>query len=156
MSAINPDSFITPTSALSQPSPTGLGPGNVGPNRESPGSRRRQGGLPGQPMSSSYMGDLSEPTRAGTIGQNPDLRGLQSAPYPSLAMLPPNMRSPNYPQAMSQHPDPFNSYLGSPYATFDHMSGYSMSPLSNDRPERPDRSPPVDWTTSFQGLSLGS
>lgn len=153
MSAINPDSFITPTPALTQPSPTGLGPGNIGSGRDNVANRRRQAGLPGQP---SYMNDLNEQSRGALIGQSPGVRSMPSNAYPPMAMLQPNLRSQNYSQAMSPHADPFGSYMNNQYAAFDPMSAYAIPNAANDRSARSVRSPTEDWTAGFQGLSLGS
>ena len=154
MSAINPDSFISPPSAgLSMPSPLGLNTGNAPTGRDSPTDRRRHFN-PQSQQSPVYAGDMTDPNR-NMFGQMGG-RGYPSNAYPPMSMgLQSGLRSSIYPQGMQQPHDAFNPYMSSQYATAGQIPDYAVNG-ANNRSNRPGHAGTEDWASTFQGLSLGS
>lgn len=153
MSAINPDSFITPSAGLPLPSPVGMGPGNGAPSHDA-SERRRQHGVHSQQMPNTFGSDTGDATRNALMTQNVGSRGFTASPYSNLPLgFQHNGRS-LYGQSLQQ--DPFSPYVGNPYASLDQFPGYPLGNTANNRTGRVVQSPGDDWTANFQGLSLGS
>ena len=163
MSAINPASFVTPTSSLSVPPPFTVmgGPGG----RISPASRRRpQAAGPPSTSGSGYpeQADIPRsmnPSQAGGVRnayfnpyQNPGLsNGIHQQQAHEMA---------GYAPLSYGHPGsagPFSPYAGSHYAAMldPNAPSFSTSQHSTASPDRGERSPGPEWTGNFHSLALG-
>jgi PSP1 C-terminal conserved region len=158
MSAINPASFVTPTSSLNVPPPfSAIG---VPIGRSSPAGRRRhQGHNPAQSSAAEYI-DPSDHARSIAAGQGAGLRNAYFNPYQSLTLgngMQQDIAS--LPHAMYNQlasPDPFTSYAGHQYAMLDpNAPSFSTSQRPGSRPSQAERSPGHDWTGNFRTLTLG-
>ncbi len=170
MSAINPASFVTPTSSLNVPPPfaaIGLRGGRSSPV----GRRRHQGHNLGQNSAGEYA-DAAEHTRGLAAAQGTGLRNAYFNPYQSLNIgggIQQQQQQQPQPQqgpemtglqhAVYNHlgsADPFTSYTGHHYAMLDpNAPSFSTSQRSASRPSQGERSPGHDWAGNFQSLTLG-
>jgi hypothetical protein len=150
MSAINPASFITPTSSLAQPLPyRGLAGG-----RDSPG--RRGLGVGFGPSSPTGYDD-------GYDGRNLQGTGLQIPyfnPYQTVqaANSQVGLGMSGYGLSGRAQVDPFTSYVGHSNQMF-NPAAPTFAPVQDRQPRSggANHSPAnVDWTGRFNGLSLGS
>ncbi|KAL9113253.1 MAG: hypothetical protein Q9227_002588 [Pyrenula ochraceoflavens] len=151
MSAINPASFVTPTSSLNPHLATAYSPGAIG-GRESPADRRR-----GFPNPASSFSSTSFGADAGPPVNNPLGRPNTYNPYDAFgyAMPQAGLGIPPYPQNLGPASDPFSTYPAGSYLV-DSQSGYSGSQPVLPRAGRTGQNSEGDWTASFQGMSLGS
>ncbi|RMD39658.1 hypothetical protein DV735_g5472, partial [Chaetothyriales sp. CBS 134920] len=156
MSAINPASFQTPTASL------GLQPAyGVLPNdRDSPAGRGRRPQY-GQPQQSPMSFDGQYDSERSYQEQQQQHAGMRSPfigqlGFPSgLTQFGPGM-SP-FTSMQEQHMDPMAQYYGQqPF----HLLNPAAPNFDNGRPNLrssgANQSPASDWTSRFQGLSLGS
>ncbi len=162
MSAINPASFVTPTSSLNVPPP--LSALSVHGGRSSPTGRRRHQAHSLTQSSAGEYADHTDDTRSLAASQGPtSLRNAYHGPYQGL-----NLASGIQPQgydmtgmshAMYSHlgsSDPFTSYTGHQYAMLDpNAPTFSTSQRAAARPHQGERSPGQDWTGNFRSLTLG-
>jgi hypothetical protein len=160
MSAINPASFVTPTSSLNVPPPfAGI---SVRGGRSSPAGRRRP---QGQTLSQSMAGEYADPTdhaRSLATAQGIGLRNAYFNPYQSLShgsgMQQQGHEIAGLPHGMYSHlssTDPFTPY-GQHYAMLDpNAPSFSTSQRPASRPNQGERSPVHDWAGNFQSLTLG-
>ena len=145
MSAINPASFVTPTSSLSAHFSTAYSPGAIG-GRDSPADRRRQ-----FPPPAGFGSD------SGQVVANQLGRPGMFNPYDTFgyAMPQSGLGVPPYSQNLSSPSDPFSGYPAAPYLV-DAQTGYGASQTVLPRAGRSDQNAGADWTSAFQGMSLGS
>lgn len=149
MSAINPASFITPTSTLAQPLPYR---GTAG-GRESP--NRRGLGVGFGPSSPTGYDD-------GYDGRNLQGTGLQIPyfnPYQTVqaANSQVGMGMSGYGMGGRTQIDPFTSYVGQSNQMF-NPAAPTFAPVQDRQPRNgvANHSPAnVDWTGRFSSLSLG-
>lgn len=162
MSAINPASFVTPTSSLSVPPPFAAIGGHGGSG--SPAGRRRHNG---HSLAKSSVGEFAEPTdhsRSLAAAPRAGLRNSYLTPYHNLN-LGSGPQQPSHditalPHVMYNHlaaTDPFASYTGHPYAILDpNAPSFSTSQRTGPGPrQQVGRSLGQDWVGDFQGLTLG-
>jgi len=162
MSAINPASFVTPTSSLNVPPPfAGIA---VHGGRSSPAGRRRH---TGHTLAQSSAGEYSDPTdhsRILSTSQGNSLRNAYSNPYQSLSLgsgIVPQQshETAGLSHAMYNHlgpSDPFTSYNGQHYPMLDPSApSFSTSQRAVSRPNQGERSSGHDWTGNFRSLTLG-
>ncbi|MCJ1476552.1 hypothetical protein MMC13_005218 [Lambiella insularis] len=161
MSAINPASFVTPSAGLQLPS--GLGPGAVVGERDSyPGGRHKREKMAYAPttVAQGAINGFDAIWNAGpdipltsSMNQNAFAQFYQPQALQQL-----NMNLNDYGRGL-QHSmrssSPFSTqtygaFTGVPQATIykpEHKNGASQNPYTNQM---------NDWSSSFQGLSLGS
>ena len=162
MSAINPASFVTPTSSLNVPPSFAAVGGHGGSG--SPAGRRRHNG---HSLAKGSAGEFAEPTdhsRSLVAAPGAGLRNSYFTPYQSLN-LGSSPQQPSHditalPHAMYNHlasTDPFASYTGHSYAVLDpNAPSFSTSQRPGSRPrQQVGRSLGQDWVGNFQGLTLG-
>lgn len=161
MSAINPASFVTPTSSLTAPPPFTAIVGHGG--RSSPAGRRRHHG---HNLAKSSAGEYAEPaehTRSLAAAPATGLRNAYFTPYQSLnlgsGLQPPGHEMAGLQHAMYNHlnpSDPFTPYTDHHYAVLDpNAPSFSTSQRPGSRPSQGGRSLAQDWVGDFQGLTLG-
>ena len=161
MSAINPASFVTPTSSLNVPPPfAAIG---VQGGRSSPASRRRPQNHNLAPGSIGGYADPADPTRSSTSAQGTGFRSAYLNPYQGLnlgsGLQPHGQDMTGFPSAMYGQlgsTDSFTPYTAHHYAMLDpNAPSFSTSQRPTSRPNRGGRSPSQDWTGNFQSLTLG-
>jgi hypothetical protein len=155
MSAINPASFVTPTASLSIPHSFGV----HGIGGESPSGRRRQHGLNMSQPSPTLFEDTTNGPQGYLSSQGSTLRNTYFNPYQSLGtgIQQPDSNMSSYQPMMQQSAERFTPYLNSPYHMLNPTaSSFATSHGNSGRTGRPSQSTAPDWTTNFQGLSLGS
>jgi hypothetical protein len=155
MSAINPASFVTPTASLGIPHSFGL----HGLVTDSPSGRRRQHGLGMSQPSPTIYDDPANGPQGYLSSQGSGLRNQYFSPYQPLGtgiqQSEPNLAG--YQPMMQQSAERFSPYLNSPYHMLNPTaSSFATSHGTSGRTGRPNQSTAADWTTTFQGLSLGS
>ena len=148
MSAINPASFVTPTSSLNVPPPfASIG---VQGGRSSPAPRRRQPNqnLTHMPPAGGYA-DTTDHARSLLAAQTPGLRNAYFNPYQGLdlgsGLQPQCQDMAGFPNAMYGHvgsSEAFAQYPGHHYAMLDpNAPSFSTSQRSTSRPNQEERSP---------------
>lgn len=150
MSAINPASFVTPTSSLGTHIPSPFSPGAIG-GRNSPDDRRRPFSMTSSqfsPAGGLDTGQLPNTQAGRSAAFNPYETYTYGMPQPSVGMT-------SFSQNMSPPSDPFAPYPASPYVV-DPQQRYPTPQHLLTRAGRPAQSSRDDWTTSFQSMSLGS
>ena len=155
MSAINPASFVTPTSSLSIPHSFGM----HGLAGDSPSSRRRQHGPNMSQPSPTLYDDSTNTPQSYLSSQGNGLRNAYFNPYPSSgsSIQQPDSGVSAYQPIMQQSTERFTPYLNSPYHMLNPTaSSFATSHGTPGRTSRTNQSSAPDWTTNFQGLSLGS
>ena len=161
MSAINPASFVTPTSSLNVPPPfSALG---VHGGRNSPTGRRRH---PAHSLTQSSAGEYADPTdhtRSLAASQGTNLRNAYPSPYQGLSLAS-GIQQQSHDMAGLSHAmynplgssDAFTPFTGHQYAMLDpNAPTFSTSQRAFSRPHQGERSPGQDWTGSFRSLTLG-
>ena len=160
MSAINPASFVTPTSSLNVPPPfAAIG---IQGGRSSPVTRRRQQGHNLAQNSVGGYAENTDQTRNLAGAQGASLRNAYFNPYQGLnlgtGLQPQGQDTAGFPNAMYGplgSTDPFTSYSGHHYAMLDpNAPSFSTSHRPKSRPNQGERSPEQDWTGNFQSLTL--
>lgn len=162
MSAINPASFVTPTSSLNVPPPfASIG---VQSGRGSPAPRRRQQSHNlAQTSTAGGYADSADHARSLAAAQTTGLRNAYFNPYQGLDLgtgLQPHVQDvTGVPNPMYGHLSPteaFTQYPGHHYAMLDpNAPSFSTSQRSTSRPSQGERSPGQEWMSSFQRLTLG-
>lgn len=161
MSAINPASFVTPTSSLNVPPPLSALGAHGG--RSSPTGRRRHQAHSLTPSSAGDYADPTDPTRGLATSQGSNLRNAYPSPYQGLSLAS-GIQAQSHDltgmsHAMYNHlgsSDPFTSYTGHQYAMLDpNAPTFSTSQRAVSRPHQGERSPGQDWTGNFRSLTLG-
>jgi hypothetical protein len=155
MSAINPASFVTPTASLSIQHSFGM----HGLGGDSPSSRRRQHGLNMSHASPALYDDNSNSPQGYVSSQGSGLRNPYFNPYQSLStgIQQPESNLSSYQPMVQQSAERFTPYLNSPYHMLNPTaSSFAASHGNSGRTGRSNQSTAPDWTTNFQGLSLGS
>jgi hypothetical protein len=161
MSAINPASFVTPTSSLNVPPPF-VSNGTQG-GRGSPAGRRRH---QGHTLTPSSAGGYAEPTDGARSSAATQAAGPRSGyfnPYQSsnlgTGIQQQSQELTGFTHAMYHPPgsnDPFTSYNGHQYAVLDpNAPTFSTSQRPASRPNQGERSLGQDWTGNVQSLTLG-
>ena len=157
MSAINPASFITPTSSLAQPLPYR----GVGGGRDSPG-RRGQFAL-GVGFGPSSLAGYDDGYDNGRGGPNLQGTGMQIPyfnPYQTVrtANSQVGLNAPGYGMNARTQADPFTPYVGHSNQMI-NPAAPSFAPVQARQPRTgwASHTPAsVDWTGRFNSLSLGS
>ena len=155
MSAINPASFVTPTASLGIPHSFGM----HGLGGDSPSGRRRQHGLNLSQPSPTLYDDTTNSPQGYQSSQGSGLRSAYFTPYQSLGTgnQQPDSNISAYQPMMQQSAERFTTYPNTPYHMLNPTaSSFATSHGTSDRTGRPNQSSAPDWTTNFQGLSLGS
>lgn len=162
MSAINPASFVTPTSSLNVPPPfAAIG---VQGGRSSPATRRRQQGH--NNFAQNSLGGYSEnveQSRNLTGAAGTGLRSPYFNPYQGLnvgtSLQSQAQDMAGFPNAMYGPlgtTDRLTPYTGHHYAMLDpNAPSFSTSHRPISRPIPGERSPGQEWTGNFQSLTLG-
>jgi hypothetical protein len=162
MSAINPASFVTPTSSLNAPPPYSAIHLQAG--RNSPAGRRRQQGHNLTQSPTGGYGDAAEPSRGMAAMQGSGLRNAYFNPYQGLSLgngaQQPGQDLTGFSNAifspLHSQMDPFASYTGHHYGMLDpNAPTFSTSQRSASKPGQGDRSPGHEWTGNFRSLTLG-
>lgn len=161
MSAINPASFVTPTSSLNVPPPFAA-IGMRGERNSPAGRRRQQGHNLGQSSGGEYV-DPTDHTRSLLAVQGTRLQNAYLNPYQSmnlgsgLQQQGHQMTGPSH--AMYNHlgsTDILTPYTGHHYAMLDpNAPSFSTSQNAASRMNQRERSPGQDWAGHFQSLTLG-
>src|SRR5436305_2955129 len=155
MSAINPASFVTPTASLSIPHSFGM----HGLASDSPSGRRRPLGLGMSQLSPTAYDDPTNGPQSYLSSQGSGLRNPYFNPYQppgsSIQHSEPNLAG--YQPLMQPSAERFAPYLNNPYHILNPTaSSFATSHGTSGRTGRPNQPTAADWTTNFQGLSLGS
>ena len=158
MSAINPASFVTPTTGL-QP-PGGVNPGTLGYGQDTHADRRRphdyksfgSGANQGLASTGIFADSASRDVSAGQVG---GLRSPCVDPYQAFASArQPELALASFAPGLQPQTDPFSSYQSSTYGIFDpNLADYPAGLGGGVRRTHPTHG---DWMSHFQGLSLGS
>ncbi|KAF3892837.1 Suppressor protein PSP1 [Trichophyton interdigitale] len=151
MSAINPASFVTPSTGLPPPPGSGM----MGYGQDSHTDRRRQhefgqyGGL-NQGISSPY----TDPTRDHMQPMQPGMRPPYLDPYHTFGVA----RQPDagFGAGIQPQTDPFSSYQQPHYTMMDPNAPDFSRTNGNGAGNRPQngQNGQNDWTNQFNGLSL--
>lgn len=151
MSAINPASFVTPTSSLGTHIPSPFSPGAIG-GRNSPEDRRRPFS-----MASSQFSPTGAGLDSGQLNNTQAGHAAAFSPYETFNYGMPQSRvgMTSFSQNMSSPADPFAAYPAGPYMV-DPQQRFPTPQHLVPRAGRAAQSSRDDWTTSFQGMSLGS
>jgi hypothetical protein len=161
MSAINPASFVTPTSSLNVPPPfAAIG---VQGGRSSPAGRRRQQSHNLAQSSTGGYADTTDHTRSLASAQGASLRNAYFNPYQGLTLgsglQAQGQDMTGFPNAMYGQlstTDSFTPYTAHHYAMLDpNAPSFSTSQRPTSRPNQGGRSAGQDWTGNFQSLTLG-
>lgn len=161
MSAINPASFVTPTSSLNVPPPTTAAALGVQGSRGSPAGRHPH---PSHHLAHSSTGgytDSPEQNRNSTAAPAAGHRNPYFAPYQGVNLgvnAQKGQDMTGFQRAM-YHPlgsaDPFSSHAGHHYAMLDpNAPTFSSSQRTPTRLDRGEKVPGQDWTGNLQGLTL--
>lgn len=161
MSAINPASFVTPTSSLNVPPP--FATVSLRGGRSSPAGRRRPQGRNTAPNSGGDYADPTDHTRSLAAAQGTGVRNAYFNSYQNLNLGGGAQQQSHamggLPHALYNLPgsaDPFAPYAGHHYAMLDpNAPSFSAAQRQTSRPSQGGRSPGQDWFGSFQSLTLG-
>ncbi|KAI9733568.1 MAG: hypothetical protein M1834_003170 [Cirrosporium novae-zelandiae] len=156
MSAINPASFASPSAGLQLP--TGLGAGNLGHGRGSPGDRRRHHE---QSYGNRSPGSFPQPD-VGRDADSLQVGGfvnpyVQSYQQPPIGVRPTGLGVTGFAQPGQAPLDNFNGFAsGTPSGQDPQLGEYPGGANSNLRGLPGIHPIGSEWLNNFQGLSLGS
>jgi hypothetical protein len=150
MSAINPASFITPTSSLAQPLPyRSMGGGRDSPNRRGLGV----GFGPSSPT--GYDDGYDHRNLQGTGMQIPYFNPYQTTQAANAHI---GLGMQGYGMGARTQIDPFSPHVSQSNQLF-NPAAPTFAPVQSRQPRNggPNHSPAnIDWSDRFNGLSLGS
>ncbi|EAS33936.3 PSP1 domain-containing protein [Coccidioides immitis RS] len=153
MSAINPASFVTPTTGLQALG--GLGPpSSLGYGQDPHGDRRRPHDYKqyGAGISQGLTpGIFTEPLNRETAGQGGPMRSPYLDSYQSLGSArQPEAGYNGYTHGLQPQTDPFSSYASNYGISDPGTAGFGAAGMRSGYPAQ------EEWMNRFQGLSLGS
>nr|KMM70476.1 hypothetical protein CPAG_06788 [Coccidioides posadasii RMSCC 3488] len=153
MSAINPASFVTPTTGLQALG--GLGPpSSLGYGQDPHGDRRRPHDYKqyGAGISQGLTpGIFTEPLNRETAGQGGPMRSPYLDSYQSLGSArQPEAGYNGYTHGLQPQTDPFSSYPSNYGISDPGTAGFGAAGMRSGYPAQ------EEWMNRFQGLSLGS